>query len=111
MSKVTATEAWNVMKQRVEAAEAREAKLREALEAIRDHKPDEVADKIDHDVENCQDCKRMEGHPISHGRCNEWYHQHYRIKGKHEAAERSEQYQMRGIARQALTETEDKSNG
>lgn len=88
-----------------ELAEARveiERKDR-ALEAIQDHKPDAVTEKIDHDVENCADCKRMEGHPISHGRCNEWYHQHYRIKDKQVNADNREQFQMRRIAREALT--------
>lgn len=94
----------------LETKDAEIARLREVLTAIRDHKPDTVEDQIDHDVENCQDCKAMVGHPIAHGRCNEWYHQHYKIERKRISAEHREQYQMRSIARQALA-AKEQDNG
>jgi len=85
-----------------ERLQALNAELVAALKAIRDHEVDAVTDKIEHDYGNCADCKSMENHPISRGRCNEWFHQHYRIEAKRKNADDRQQYQMRRIAREVL---------
>jgi len=88
-------------------AQAREVVYVKALTAILEHKPDAIEEEIDHDVDNCADCKRMEGHPISHGRCNRWYHLYYQREGRRQSSIDREQWQMRTVVRQALASTSD----
>ena len=76
--------------------------LRSALRAIADHEPEEVPLPDPHPAD-CPECKRYEGHPIMQGSCDEAHRVTRRYLRSIEDRRHAEQYDMRRIARAALT--------